>query len=193
MVDHLKLPTGTIGTRLMRVREHLKEALDSVTGGRNDRLSVNIVIFFRGDGQHPADPPKKSGSPGSEFFQSARRNSLHILAVLVEIRDRRPRPGLLIARTESGVLRAGSRDRARPGEVRAVPRKASDQIQAGRQRNLLPPEVLERIGRPPIKEPLKLARWYSAVLTEILDLYLRTGATSRCTARSARRWRRSGP
>lgn len=46
---------------------------------------------------------------------------------------------------------------------------------AGRKRDVLPPEVLERLGRPPIKEPLKLARWYSAVLTEILDLYIRMG------------------
>ncbi len=46
---------------------------------------------------------------------------------------------------------------------------------AGRKRDVLPADIADRLKSPPVTEPLKLARWYSAVLTEILDLYLRTG------------------
>jgi len=37
---------------------------------------------------------------------------------------------------------------------------------AGRKRNVLPPEVVEKLGPAPWDKPLKLARWYSAALSE---------------------------
>jgi hypothetical protein len=46
---------------------------------------------------------------------------------------------------------------------------------AGRKRNVLPPEVAGKLGAPPTDKPLKLARWYSAALSELLWLYLTTG------------------
>ena len=46
---------------------------------------------------------------------------------------------------------------------------------AGRKRDVLPPEILQRIGPPPTDKPLKLARWWSTVLSELEILYLTTG------------------
>jgi hypothetical protein len=46
---------------------------------------------------------------------------------------------------------------------------------AGRKRDVLPTEIRERIGLPPTDKPLKLARWYSSALSELLWLYLTTG------------------
>jgi hypothetical protein len=46
---------------------------------------------------------------------------------------------------------------------------------AGRKRIALPPESLDRIGPRPVHQPLKLARWYAELLSETLDLYVRTG------------------
>ena len=46
---------------------------------------------------------------------------------------------------------------------------------AGRKRDVLPADIAERLKSPPVTEPLKLARWYSAALSELLWLYLTTG------------------
>ena len=46
---------------------------------------------------------------------------------------------------------------------------------AGRKRDVLPPDIAERLKPPPTDKPLKLARWYSAALSELLWLYLTTG------------------
>jgi hypothetical protein len=46
---------------------------------------------------------------------------------------------------------------------------------AGRKRNVLPPEALARVGDRPVNEPLKLARWYSELLAELVDQFVRTG------------------
>jgi len=46
---------------------------------------------------------------------------------------------------------------------------------AGRKRNVLPADVLERIGAPPTTKPLQLARWYSALLSELVHLFVTTG------------------
>lgn len=46
---------------------------------------------------------------------------------------------------------------------------------AGRKRNVLPPDVLQRIGAPPTSKPLQLARWYSALLSELVHLFVTTG------------------
>lgn len=46
---------------------------------------------------------------------------------------------------------------------------------AGRKRDVLPPEVLERVGTPPTTKPLQLARWYSALLSELVHLFVTTG------------------
>lgn len=46
---------------------------------------------------------------------------------------------------------------------------------AGRKRDVLPPEIRDRIGTPPTDKPLLLARWYSSTLSELLWLYLTTG------------------
>jgi len=46
---------------------------------------------------------------------------------------------------------------------------------AGRKRNVLPTEVANKLGSPPTDKPLKLARWYSGALSELLWLYLTTG------------------
>src|SRR5678815_2417406 len=46
---------------------------------------------------------------------------------------------------------------------------------AGRKRNVLPAEVGAKLGAPPTDKPLKLARWYSAALSDLLWLYLTTG------------------
>ncbi len=46
---------------------------------------------------------------------------------------------------------------------------------AGRKRDVLPPEVLERVGAPPTSKPLQLARWYSALLSELVHLFVTTG------------------
>jgi len=46
---------------------------------------------------------------------------------------------------------------------------------AGRKRDVLPPAVLERVGAPPTTKPLQLARWYSALLSELVHLFVTTG------------------
>ena len=46
---------------------------------------------------------------------------------------------------------------------------------AGRKRNALPPESLARIGPRPVNDPLRLARWYAELLSELLDQFARTG------------------
>lgn len=46
---------------------------------------------------------------------------------------------------------------------------------AGRKRDVLPPTVLKRIGPPPTTKPLQLARWYSALLAELVHLFVTTG------------------
>lgn len=46
---------------------------------------------------------------------------------------------------------------------------------AGRKRKALPIEALERIGARPVDNPLLLARWYSELLAELVDQYVRTG------------------
>lgn len=43
---------------------------------------------------------------------------------------------------------------------------------AGRKRNVLPADVRDRLGNPAIDKPLKLRRWYSLALSELLWLYL---------------------
>ena len=48
-------------------------------------------------------------------------------------------------------------------------------VGAGRKRHVLPPEVLQRIGAPPTSKPLQLARWYSALLSELVHLFVTTG------------------
>jgi hypothetical protein len=40
---------------------------------------------------------------------------------------------------------------------------------------VLPPEVVTKLGAPPMDKPLKLARWYSAALSELLWLYMTIG------------------
>lgn len=47
---------------------------------------------------------------------------------------------------------------------------------AGRKRDTLPVEVLKRIGPPPTDKPLQLARWYSALLSELVYLFVKTGS-----------------
>jgi hypothetical protein len=47
---------------------------------------------------------------------------------------------------------------------------------AGRKRVVLPPEALARIGVRPVDNPLHLARWYSELLAELVDQYIRTGS-----------------
>lgn len=66
-------------------------------------------------------------------------------------------------RTTSG---AGARQGAGHGGARQG---------AGRKRDVLPQEVAAKLGTPPTDKPLKLARWYSAALSELLWLYLTTG------------------
>jgi len=39
----------------------------------------------------------------------------------------------------------------------------------------MPAEVQERIGPPPTTKPLQLARWYSALLSELVHLFVTTG------------------
>lgn len=46
---------------------------------------------------------------------------------------------------------------------------------ARRKRNVLPPDVVARLGNPPTDSPLQLARWYSSALSELLWLHLTTG------------------
>lgn len=46
---------------------------------------------------------------------------------------------------------------------------------AGRKRIVLPPEIAARIGPPPTDKPLKLARWYSSILSELMWLYANRG------------------
>lgn len=46
---------------------------------------------------------------------------------------------------------------------------------AGRKRLVLPTELRERLGPPPVDKPLKLARWYSAAMSELVWLYMTTG------------------
>lgn len=46
---------------------------------------------------------------------------------------------------------------------------------AGRKRIVLPADALERIGPRPVNDPLKLARWYSELLAELADQFIRTG------------------
>jgi hypothetical protein len=46
---------------------------------------------------------------------------------------------------------------------------------AGRKRNVLPVKVLQRVGSPPTTKPLELARWYSALLSELVHLFVTTG------------------
>lgn len=46
---------------------------------------------------------------------------------------------------------------------------------AGRKREVLPADALDRIGPRPVREPLKLASWYSELLAELVDQFVRTG------------------
>jgi hypothetical protein len=46
---------------------------------------------------------------------------------------------------------------------------------AGRKRDVLPPDAVERVGARPINQPLKLARWYSELLAELVDQFVKTG------------------
>jgi hypothetical protein len=46
---------------------------------------------------------------------------------------------------------------------------------AGRKRIVLPPDALDRVGPRPVNDPLRLARWYSELLAELADLFIRSG------------------
>lgn len=45
----------------------------------------------------------------------------------------------------------------------------------GHKRDILPPEVLMRIGPRPSNNPSDLGRWYSALLSELAKLVMTTG------------------
>ena len=83
----------------------------------------------------------------------------------------RPPRLLLGPNVRSGVAGIYCRRVRTPG----VNQHGGQRKSAGRKRNVLPPEVLAHVGAPPTTRPLQLVRWYSALLAEFVNLFVRTG------------------